>query len=495
MKKVLISLCTGLALSICFSNYTFAKTGKFNILNQKSLLLQSETSNNFIELPQKNNVDLNKIWKIKFSSDITADKIEGVLIQKDSDFIPSNISIAAKNEIDVQPVTAYCGNSNYSLKIFLNNGKKYIMNFCTEDTPRNADTDSNSTDYMHASQINLGETITGSLTQPNNTRWYKFFIGKDCNLDLTIQNNDDKAISAYIYGKDGRNTDPIKYDNYSGKSVIHLTQGLEPGNYYIKVCNYYDSTFKMYINYNYNNDDNDSENNDIYLNSSSITPNTSVTGHIGYVREDGTTDSSDFYKLTLDSDGILNTTVEQKDGNPIKLYLYGKDGDTNSEISNSTDYEKSVQHISKPLEAGTYYIKIKNSDDDYGSYNLTTNFEQESEKNDDVLDRSYLHALDINLGETKLGHIGYINNLGKSNDEDWYKITLTSDTNLNFNLSTNQSNYIEMYLYDKNVNNSIDYCDSNNGITKLSHTLKAGTYYVKICSNYAQGYELTASSN
>lgn len=133
----------------------------------------------------------------------------------------------------------------------------------------------------------------------------------------------------------------------------------------------------------------------------------------------------------------------------------------------------------------------------YGSYNLTTSLTSSSLENDGTNDRTYLHALNMSLGDTKTGHIGYTNELGKTNEDDWYKVVLTSDRNVNFNISTDEGEDISLYLFDKNADNdsSIDESYSDEGITNLSKTLKAGTYYIKISSSKAQGYTLNMSSN
>lgn len=90
------------------------------------------SNNSYIELPAQYNVSLNKKWTITFTSQVKMDKIDGVVIQKDSQFIPVTVDISDTKSITVQPVNPYSENSKYTLKLFLSNGKKYSLDFTTE---------------------------------------------------------------------------------------------------------------------------------------------------------------------------------------------------------------------------------------------------------------------------------------------------------------------------------------------------------------------------
>lgn len=503
MRKVVKILLTSftMILLICF-NASAKGTTYYNKVSPRALLQATQSSDDFIQLPSKTNVSLDKMWTIKFSSDISIDKIEGIVVQKDAQFVPVNITVSDKDKITVQPLSSYSGNSAYSLKIFLNNGKKYNMDFTTENSSRNADTANNNLDYKNASTINLGETITGAITKTagqdswvRSVRWYKLFIGKDCNLNLTLQQNDDKPVDMYVYGINGDNDNSIKEYSNNDKSAVNLKQGLTSGTYYIKITSSYEGTFKLNVDYRFNNDGNDEENNDVYLSAKSIDVNESTTGHLGYAYETTEIDKADFYKVIIDKDGTLNIDVDQKDGNPINTYLYGKDGDNNYSFNDYYD-SKSVRHLSYGLEPGTYYIKV--SSNYAGSYGITTSFTENKENNDGTDNRVYIHANTINLGGIQTGHIGYLNESNSKNENDWYKIVLNSDAKLNLNVTSNEGKIIHLSLYGEDGDNDspIDsYGYSDKSIINLSDTLKAGTYFIKVNSSDTQGYKLTATTN
>lgn len=90
------------------------------------------SSSSFNQLTPKDNVSLDRTWTIKFNSDVTMDKIEGIVIQKDTQFIPVVINKISNDSITVKPVNSYEKGSKYSLKLFLSNGKKHNMDFTTE---------------------------------------------------------------------------------------------------------------------------------------------------------------------------------------------------------------------------------------------------------------------------------------------------------------------------------------------------------------------------
>lgn len=467
----------------------------FNKVDTKILYKSALNSTDFIQYPARSGISIDKIWTIKFTSSVDMNKIDGILVQKDKEFVPVNITISDTDKITVKPATSYVPNSQYSLKIFLSSGKKYNLNFTTEDASRNADSGTN-INYLSANTVNLGESITGNLTENENIDdWYKINIGKDCDLNLTIQQNQGKSIQVYLYGKNGDNDYHIDQSS-PGKSAANLIQSVEPGTYYIKVSSYYTGSYKLDIGYAFNTDSNDDENNDVYLNAQDISSNlnSTITGHIRYADEDSNVDEADYYKVILNKEGLLNVDINHKNAENIQACLYGKTGDNEYKI-NQSDSWKSAGSFSSGLEAGTYYIKV--TSDYSGSYELTTNFQENKEINDGLTNRVYLHATDINIGDTKTGHIGYINDSGEKNTNDWYRIILASDSTLNFNVSSNEGGSLYMYIYGKNADNdfSIDSSYGYKGVANLSHGLKAGTYYIKVYSDLPQGYKLTVTND
>lgn len=103
----------------------------YNKINVQALAAFSN-SGSFNQLTSKDNVSLDRAWTITFNDQVTMDKIDGIVIQKGSQFIPVNITINDNQSITIKPVNPYEKASKYSLKIFLSNGKKHSMDFTTE---------------------------------------------------------------------------------------------------------------------------------------------------------------------------------------------------------------------------------------------------------------------------------------------------------------------------------------------------------------------------
>ena len=87
--------------------------------------------NGWIDFKAEKNISLDKEWTITFSDEINKEKIDGMVIENNNEFIPVNITLSTDNKATVRPSYLYEADSNYTLKIFLNNGKRYKKSFTT----------------------------------------------------------------------------------------------------------------------------------------------------------------------------------------------------------------------------------------------------------------------------------------------------------------------------------------------------------------------------
>lgn len=88
-------------------------------------------ASNWNTLPERFDIPLNKPWEVTLSREFQIDEIDGIVIQKDNEFVPVSITLSGKNKVIVEPLLEYKMDSKYSLKIFLNNLNRYIMDFHT----------------------------------------------------------------------------------------------------------------------------------------------------------------------------------------------------------------------------------------------------------------------------------------------------------------------------------------------------------------------------
>lgn len=99
----------------------------------RSPLSQNNISN-WKEFRIEKDIPIDKDWTIEFSGEVTLDKIDGIVIINEDNkvFVPVKIRLfPVARQAVVTPVEQYLKNSNYSIRIFLNNGKRSKMNFTT----------------------------------------------------------------------------------------------------------------------------------------------------------------------------------------------------------------------------------------------------------------------------------------------------------------------------------------------------------------------------
>lgn len=86
----------------------------------------------FIQLPEQNDIPLDKIWSIKFNRQLLEKDIVNVQLLQGTDEIPVHTSINPQNkEIIVAPSTPFKPNKTYYLFIMIENGRNYEMMFTT----------------------------------------------------------------------------------------------------------------------------------------------------------------------------------------------------------------------------------------------------------------------------------------------------------------------------------------------------------------------------
>lgn len=131
MMKILKLAATAIFTATLFATPTFAEEmNKYGIKNETTVLEQDDATT-WIELPAKTNVPLQKSWTVNFSQEVSYDKIDGAVIEQGNKYIPVEIDFSGRKSLTVTPKDAYDINTNYTLKVFLNNGKRYKMSFKT----------------------------------------------------------------------------------------------------------------------------------------------------------------------------------------------------------------------------------------------------------------------------------------------------------------------------------------------------------------------------
>lgn len=114
------------------NNKSFFSALSSQIQTQNTVKMSSDEIN---QLPSQNNVSINKPWTITFNKPITWNNIDGISVQKGSTFAPIEVNKITNTTLSITPTIFYDANSKYNLKVFLNDGSKYSLDFTTEDVP------------------------------------------------------------------------------------------------------------------------------------------------------------------------------------------------------------------------------------------------------------------------------------------------------------------------------------------------------------------------
>lgn len=466
-------------------NLNEAELNSFNEGDERAL-----TSEMWETFPSKSQVPLHKEWSINFSGIATHDKIDAIVIERDRQYIPVKITLRNSKEVKVKPVEEFSGNTNYTLKVLLANGKKYMMDFTTVSGPRNADIEPNNT-YLEAEEMYLNEILTGSFVDKDYNDYYKIEVLTDGKLELTATQLDGGKVDLYLYGPQGYDKSAINY-TYN-KTTATLSTGLSKGTYYVRVhySNYYGKyTLENKFIENTVENDNGAP---TYISANELDLNNTITGHIGYTGDYNVKNSNDYYKIVIPQDGRLVISAKQLHGGKMDMFLYGKEGNDKSAITYT--YTKAMPTVDIGLAAGTYYLRLSDAGY-YGSYELTNDFYPNLVANDSA-PSSYILAEEIAITDTVYGHIGYTYDNTGINQNDYYKIEVPSSGKLEITATQLEGRKLGLYLYGSKGSDASPIVSTYDKTTAMiSRELAPGTYYIRVNYAYYSGaYELKTGFN
>lgn len=348
-----------------------------------------------------------------------------------------------------------------------------------------------------ANKLSLNAGNSGAVTPGGDVDWWKIITNADGMISLTLTSNNGIYLSFQIFDNNG--TTGLNYImNYVNGTSVQQTDGLAKGTYYVKV---YATNNGEQPSYTISNlltvpaQSDDAEPNGTALQAITLAQNSTLTGHVGYYYN-AKRDTADWYKITTNGDGQLSLTLSSGNAHYLSLFLFDNNGTT---FLNGFNYDNSTQTMStNGLAAGTYYFKIFCTDPgDFAPYTIKDTFINAAVANDIEPNGSKALALPIGIGETKTGHVGYYYNLNRDTI-DWYKVTTTADGQLNLTLTSGNSQYLSMFLFDNNGTTQLNGYNYNNATQTLaSNGLAAGTYFLKVyCTDYNSSfvpYTLTAA--
>ncbi len=220
-----------------------------------------------------------------------------------------------------------------------------------------------------------------------------------------------------------------------------------------------------------------------YTTAINIGTNDVATGSLGYtLASTGELDRNRWYRLSMPSDGVLSLSYIAEASLYTYVRLYDKNG--NSQIGYDYGRDKMLT-LSKPLQAGTYYIRLDRNDGS-GTYTLKTSSTFQSSGTDDETKGDYISANSISMGNTANGHLGYISDQNKTDKTDWWTFTNpnTGTVNISFVGNTDLDVYLRLFAMDGSK--QINYTYGKNKTLNISKELTPGTYYIRV--DYNSGY-------
>ena len=361
--------------------------------------------------------------------------------------------------------------------------------------------------WSQTSLLESGKTVQGRLGyktydsgSTDQDDWYKIELPDDGSVKFDVQ-SEESLVIRYI----SINTLNSEGTNYSEKEYVFLKDGEEPpfmvndlkaGTYYIRL-----HLERGYGGYNMKyaftpcSHKNDPEPNDEWTQASLLENGQTVQGHLGYWHLDSnTTDMDDWYQIELPEDGAVTFDVKSEETLVIRYVgLYPLNGD-------GTDvYERGYQYLveeEKPytvnnVAKGTYWVRLhfQSGYRYYGGYTLKYTFTPNGYQNDEEPNNNMDHAVEIEDGQSLMGHLGYEYN-NNTDVEDWYKVNVAGGGIVTFTIepdtATLDIRYIELFTSSRSSKGYI-YVHKEPGTLAIGD-LKDGTYYLQVKREGDGGY-------
>ncbi|MCB4779082.1 MAG: pre-peptidase C-terminal domain-containing protein, partial [Sulfurovum sp.] len=365
-----------------------------------------------------------------------------------------------------------------------------------------------------ATPINPNSRTVGRIEKTGDVDWFKIVIPSGGGT-LIVSTTGTIDTSGELY-KDG---DLNASDNNNGSgNNFKISQQLEAGTYYVKVSAsstgeyWLDSQFIAPVTGSLSDNDNNIST-ATYIEVNTTTEPISTTGRIDVAGD------NDYFKIVTTGPGRLIVKTRRSDGDDIDTYGYLLDanGEELASNNNSGIYPKHFL-IVKYITAGTYYVRVRGFNNDVtGDYTLDVQFEPgltEVSDDQDGVDNNFKISTSVTAGTyyVKVKHHDPLENMGayslvtylatpinpnsrtvgrieKTGDVDWFKIVIPSGGGTLI-VSTIGTIDTSGELYKDGDLSASDDQDGVDNNFKISTSVTAGTYYVKVSASSTGEYWL-----
>lgn len=330
-------------------------------------------------------------------------------------------------------------------------------------------------DISTAQQVPLGERIENLTLNPSGDRDY-FAI----TIDTVIP--DETLLAAWtegfldsymtVYGPDNPNNYLAENDDSEdgNAKVMVLLPG--PGTYWIEVRGYDDSETGPYVFYSelavaqkdeFEPDNNADEAGRLPLNRSVQSHTFNPVGDEDWYKVDMQVSSGSSIILAVETDGVLDTTLQIYDSN---YEMIAEDDD--SGMDGNALVKALISH------SGRYYVVARNYESSQiGDYTITA-WTEEAILDDYEPNNNAEEATQIEINGPEQEHL-----LFPGNDADWFVFTLKHSAEVDIETSGTLDTY--MVLYDNRENLIMDDDDSGyDSNARIQRYLQPGTYYIVV---------------
>ena len=325
--------------------------------------------------------------------------------------------------------------------------------------------------------------------------WLRVQVRSD-SLDLRNEPGIYLDLDAWLYDIDSTATiwNDGRYGTFSQVSGF-----VRPGTYYVKVHKWLGRAGSYEIKSDFFPPPlaNDAEGNDTYQTASTVLVNSTVTGHLGYLKG-GFTDTQDFWKFVVPNDGKITVQVTSdsadRSGAILDLDLAIYDMNGTSSIASDGSYGKFSECIAY-LQPGTFYVRVNRWQGNAGSYTMTLTHTPPPRPNDVGGNDWFSTATAFTYGVSSSGHMGYSAN-GVRDTRDLWKLVAPATDSIYVHVWSDATIDVDVSAYASDTTSSVT-SDAGYGVySRVGIKATAGsTYYFKVnyWSGTAGSYSISAN--
>ena len=339
-------------------------------------------------------------------------------------------------------------------------------------------------------ECKLGYTDANGVTDDDD--WFKIMVPQEGKVEFTLNPSQENALDInwirLYWVKDGE----LRERNYSGigkeEKTVSITD-IGIGTFYLQVHRWTGhGGYTLKYEFTPCPIANDAEPNKEYADASLLESGKTIGCRFGYTDDTGYTDDDDWFKIEVAKDGKAEFTLDpsqefELDINWIRLFRIEND-ELKERNYSGVGREKKVVSITD-LGIGTFYLQVHRWTG-HGGYTLNYQFTPNPYIGDDEPNNDYENAQSIVKGEKVMAHLGYTDDTGTTDNDDWYKFDIDIIGTPSISITPNQTyeldvNWIRVYSLQDGELKELKY--SGIGRQQVNVYLPyydQGTYYIQV---------------